>query len=184
MTDPCNTRIEPKRALAVTEAGFYGLVLESRKPEAKRVKRWLKHDVLPSIRKTGQYSAKPMTPAELCLAQAQAMVDLERKQREQEAKVTALEAATTELEQAVAGLVTKQQERELEAAQALPLLPPALCEVEEASYGSLTGGRDLPARSVESGTPRKEAVPRKHRRVSAGDSAETLRARVSSVPGG
>lgn len=40
----------------VTEPGLYGLVLVSRKPEAKEFKRWLKHDVIPSIRKTGGYS--------------------------------------------------------------------------------------------------------------------------------
>lgn len=41
----------------VTEAGMYSLVLRSRKPEAKAFKRWLTHEVLPAIRKTGSYSA-------------------------------------------------------------------------------------------------------------------------------
>lgn len=40
---------------AVTEPGLYGLVLGSRKPEAKVFKRWVKHEVLPSIRKHGAY---------------------------------------------------------------------------------------------------------------------------------
>ena len=40
----------------VSEAGLYSLVLRSRKPEAKTFKRWITHDVLPSIRKTGGYS--------------------------------------------------------------------------------------------------------------------------------
>jgi anti-repressor protein len=39
----------------VTEAGMYSLVLRSRKPEAKAFKRWITHDVLPAIRKTGSY---------------------------------------------------------------------------------------------------------------------------------
>ncbi|ESA37650.1 prophage antirepressor [Leptolyngbya sp. Heron Island J] len=42
--------------LTVNEPGLYGLVLGSRKPEAKRFKRWLKHEVLPAIRKTGSYN--------------------------------------------------------------------------------------------------------------------------------
>ena len=46
--------------IAVNEAGLYGLVLGSRKPEAKAFKRWIKHDVLPSIRKHGMY-ATPQT---------------------------------------------------------------------------------------------------------------------------
>lgn len=40
---------------AVTESGLYSLVLGSRKPEAKAFKRWITHDVIPSIRKTGGY---------------------------------------------------------------------------------------------------------------------------------
>ena len=40
----------------VSESGLYSLVLGSRKPEAKQFKRWITHEVLPTIRKTGQYS--------------------------------------------------------------------------------------------------------------------------------
>ena len=39
----------------VSESGLYSLVLGSRKPEAKAFKRWITHDVIPSIRKTGGY---------------------------------------------------------------------------------------------------------------------------------
>jgi anti-repressor protein len=39
----------------VSEPGVYSLVGKSRKPEAKRFKRWVNHEVLPSIRKTGGY---------------------------------------------------------------------------------------------------------------------------------
>ena len=41
----------------VNEPGLYSLVLGSRKPEAKRFKRWVTHEVLPAIRKTGRYTA-------------------------------------------------------------------------------------------------------------------------------
>jgi len=41
----------------VNESGLYNLVLGSRKPEAKRFKRWITHEVLPSIRKTGSYAS-------------------------------------------------------------------------------------------------------------------------------
>lgn len=40
----------------VSEAGLYSLILRSRKPEAKSFKRWVTHEVLPSIRKTGVYA--------------------------------------------------------------------------------------------------------------------------------
>ena len=42
----------------INEAGLFSLVLSSRKPEAKRFKRWVTHEVLPAIRKTGQYETK------------------------------------------------------------------------------------------------------------------------------
>lgn len=39
----------------VNEFGLYSLVLSSRKPEAKNFKRWITHEVIPSIRKDGGY---------------------------------------------------------------------------------------------------------------------------------
>lgn len=42
---------------AVNEPGLYALVLSSRKPEAKAFKRWITHEVIPAIRKTGGYIA-------------------------------------------------------------------------------------------------------------------------------
>lgn len=44
-----------KSPLIISEAGLYGIVLKSRKPEAKEFKRWVTHEVLPSIRKHGAY---------------------------------------------------------------------------------------------------------------------------------
>lgn len=51
----------------VNEPGLYALVLSSRKPEAKKFKRWITHEVIPSIRKTGGYIAgqETMTADEL-----------------------------------------------------------------------------------------------------------------------
>lgn len=42
-------------ATIVNEPGLYSLVLGSRKPEAKAFKRWITHEVIPSIRKHGAY---------------------------------------------------------------------------------------------------------------------------------
>lgn len=44
----------PNKAI-VSESGLYSLVLRSRKPEAREFKRWVTHEVLPSIRKHGAY---------------------------------------------------------------------------------------------------------------------------------
>jgi hypothetical protein len=44
-------------ATVVNESGLYSLVLTSRKPDAKRFKKWITSEVIPSIRKTGGYGA-------------------------------------------------------------------------------------------------------------------------------
>ena len=43
--------------IVISESGLYSLVLGSRKPEAKAFKRWITHEVIPTIRKTGGYVA-------------------------------------------------------------------------------------------------------------------------------
>lgn len=75
----------------VNEPGLYGLVLGSRKPEAKAFKRWIKHEVLPSIRKTGGYVAgqETMTDAELM---ASAVLAANRMIEQRDAKISALTA--------------------------------------------------------------------------------------------
>lgn len=55
----------------INEYGLYNLVLSSRKPEAKEFKRWITHDVLPALRRTGSYSMNiPQTLPEALRAYA------------------------------------------------------------------------------------------------------------------
>ena len=49
-----------QRSNHVNESGLYALILGSTKDAAKRFKRWVTSEVLPSIRKTGAYSATPV----------------------------------------------------------------------------------------------------------------------------
>ena len=46
----------------INEPGLYSLVLGSRKPQAKAFKRWITHDVIPSIRKHGMYASVLQAP--------------------------------------------------------------------------------------------------------------------------
>ncbi|MDF9717384.1 BRO family protein [Nocardioides sp. ChNu-99] len=46
-----------QQLVCVSEAGLYSLIMRSRKPEAKAFKRWVTHDVLPAIRRTGRYGS-------------------------------------------------------------------------------------------------------------------------------
>ena len=52
----CNVAQNGGRApLIISEPGLYKLIMRSRKPEAKEFQRWVTHEVLPQIRKTGGY---------------------------------------------------------------------------------------------------------------------------------
>ena len=71
----------------INESGLYSLILTSRKPSAKKFKKWVTSEVLPSIRKTGGYSVAPVTPVvknsamQLVIAQA---IELDRLEQEQQ----------------------------------------------------------------------------------------------------
>lgn len=71
---------------AVNEPGLYSLVLGSRKPEAKAFKRWITHDVIPSIRQHGGYIAgqDSLSDDELL---AKALVVAQNKIAERDAKL-------------------------------------------------------------------------------------------------
>lgn len=81
----------------ISEPGLYKLIMRSRKPEAKKFQRWVTHEVLPTIRKTGGYI--PATEAESdedILAKAvliaQKTIDLKNQQlRAKDAQIKALE---------------------------------------------------------------------------------------------
>lgn len=64
----------------VNEPGLYTLVLGSRKDEAKSFKRWITHEVIPSIRKTGKYEVQ-QTPKTYLEALKALVAAEEEKQR-------------------------------------------------------------------------------------------------------
>ncbi|WP_438358402.1 BRO-N domain-containing protein [Alicyclobacillus sendaiensis] len=53
-----------QRATIINESGLYSLIFGSHKPEAKAFKRWVTHEVLPTLRKTGRYEMPHRKPAE------------------------------------------------------------------------------------------------------------------------
>lgn len=54
-----NTINKRAQVLFVNESGMYSLVLSSKLEQAKKVKRWVTSEVLPTIRKTGKYQLQP-----------------------------------------------------------------------------------------------------------------------------
>lgn len=95
----------------VSEAGLYSLVLGSRKPEAKAFKRWVTHDVLPSIRRTGGYTIPRTYTEALRLAADQAeRIEAQARQIELQAPAVAfvdryVEAKATQPIRAVAKIL-------------------------------------------------------------------------------
>ncbi|WP_027823486.1 BRO-N domain-containing protein [Laribacter hongkongensis] len=71
---------QDREVTIVNESGLYSLILKSRKPEAKRFKKWVTAEVLPAIRKTGSYAAPAPSPAPKSIsADLKARFDLTRK---------------------------------------------------------------------------------------------------------
>ena len=76
----------------IPENIFYRLAMKARNETAERFQAKIADEVIPAIRRTGSYSVRPMSTAQMLLAQAQWNV-------EQEQKIAALEASTARQEQ-------------------------------------------------------------------------------------
>ena len=79
-----------RNMLVINESGLYSLVISSKLPNAKKFKKWVTSEVLPSIRKTGSY-AVPMTTGEQIQLLAQGNVELNQRVDKVEDKVRSLE---------------------------------------------------------------------------------------------
>jgi phage antirepressor protein len=90
-----------QRVNFVSEPGLYDVILGCRKPKAKPFKDWVIKEVLPTIRKTGHYSVKPMTIAQMFALQAQALLEIEQRQNEQDERIRRLEENQRENEAAL-----------------------------------------------------------------------------------
>jgi len=89
----------------VNEYGLYNVILRSQRPEAKDFRRWITHEIMPSIRKHGAY----MTPStlETALLSPDNMIKLCTALKQEQSRSLALEAAVTDLESKNMVLVPK-----------------------------------------------------------------------------
>lgn len=88
-------RGNPNQAV-VNEPGLYSLIMGSRKPEAKKFKRWVTHDVLPAIRKHGGYLTPQKT--EELLANPDLIIGLATALKEERERAAELENKIVENE--------------------------------------------------------------------------------------
>lgn len=88
-----------QKLVSINESGLYSLVLSSKLPSAKKFKRWVTSEVLPALRKTGQYQVKELSGQELmakALIEAQSVLAAKDKQIEQmKPKVVFADAVAT-----------------------------------------------------------------------------------------
>lgn len=82
----------------ITEKDVYRLIMRSNLPDAEKFQDWVCDEVLPTIRKTGQYSAKPLTQGQMLVQMAQAYEAQERMLMEQQAKQQIMEKQIHRLE--------------------------------------------------------------------------------------
>lgn len=100
----------------VNESGLYSLILGSRKPEAKRFKRWVTGEVLPAIRRTGRYEgAAPAGDSPMLTSLMGQVGELQAQVAQRDA---AIAVHTTQVIALQAKLIG-QQERELKSLRKL-----------------------------------------------------------------
>lgn len=81
----------------VSEPGLYKLIMRSRKPEAKEFQRWVTHEVLPQIRKTGGYIPATDADDDMTIL-AKAVMIGKRTMEQQQRKITEQQTRIVELE--------------------------------------------------------------------------------------
>ena len=95
----CDTLGGRQDIAIINESGLYCLVLSSKLPSAKKFKRWVTSEVLPALRKTGQYQVKELSGSELmarALIEAQNVLAAKDKQiEEMKPKVVFADAVAT-----------------------------------------------------------------------------------------
>ncbi|MPQ84515.1 phage antirepressor [Pseudomonas sp. MAFF 730085] len=82
----------------LAEGDTLRLIVNSSLPAAQEFESWVFDEVLPTIRKTGSYQ-RPMTPGEQLLAQAQAVINVELQQAEQQVALERIERRVEDLSQ-------------------------------------------------------------------------------------
>ena len=82
----------PQKVITVSEPGLYTLIIRSNKPEARKFRKWITSEVLPTIRKTGRYEIDRPSEIDLIIKSAQVLKIIESKQIEHDKRLSSLEA--------------------------------------------------------------------------------------------
>lgn len=130
-----NSSFESNRGLTIiNESGLYSLILSSKLPNAKRFKRWVTSEVLPSIRKTGSYTKSTKQPTAIQQQRAEAML-LNAKSRQSKLWLTIADKTDIKEYKHIC------QQKAAEALAGVPVLP--MEQVAEKTYSATEIARML-----------------------------------------
>ncbi|HDD7111734.1 TPA: ORF6C domain-containing protein [Staphylococcus aureus] len=79
LTSQIATSGQNRNVTIINESGLYSLIFSSKLENAKRFKRWVTSEVLPTLRKTGTYQKKPLTTSEQIQLIAQGNTELDER---------------------------------------------------------------------------------------------------------
>ena len=141
-----NGIVQNRKVLCVNEAGLYRLIFQSRKAEAEKFKRWVFHEVIPAIRKTGSYTMQKNEPLEEELSAAVEMQKAQMLIRAAEHKAIPKGEQLRLLNTAIKILTGKEldfsaMQEEPQKVVSLMKLPEVICQIKNGTirnFGEIT----------------------------------------------
>lgn len=85
----------PRGLTLINESGLYSLILSSKQPNAKKFKRWVTSEVLPTIRQTGGYQLAPKDPMQVLELMFQSLKMQDYRQERLERKINLIQNSQT-----------------------------------------------------------------------------------------
>lgn len=95
LNDKTSLSFGQRGATLINESGLYSLILSSKQPNAKKFKRWVTSEVLPTIRQTGGYQLAPKDPMQVLELMFQSLKMQDYRQERLERKINLIQNSQT-----------------------------------------------------------------------------------------
>lgn len=95
VNDKTSLSFGQRGATLINESGLYSLILSSKQPNAKKFKRWVTSEVLPTIRQTGGYQLAPKDPMQVLELMFQSLKMQDYRQERLERKINLIQNSQT-----------------------------------------------------------------------------------------
>ncbi|HDJ5229531.1 TPA: ORF6C domain-containing protein [Staphylococcus aureus] len=107
LTSQIATAGQNRNVTIINESGLYSLIFSSKLENAKRFKRWVTSEVLPTLRRTGTYQTKPLTTSEQIQLIAQGNTELDERVTKIEETYPIMHGETKHIQKLVAQKVAE-----------------------------------------------------------------------------